>query len=33
MVIKILSKISQKNNPHIVKFFEASHDADNTYLG
>ncbi|CAD8165758.1 unnamed protein product [Paramecium pentaurelia] len=32
-IIKILNKVSRKNNPHIVKFFEASHDTDNTYLG
>ncbi|CAK73330.1 unnamed protein product (macronuclear) [Paramecium tetraurelia] len=32
-IIKILNKLSRKNNPHIVKFYEASHDIDNTYLG
>ncbi|CAD8150827.1 unnamed protein product [Paramecium octaurelia] len=32
-IIKILNKLSRKNNPHIVKFYEASHDTDNTYLG
>lgn len=32
-IIKILNKLSRKNNPHIVKISEASHDADNTYLG
>lgn len=32
-VIKIMNKLSKKNNPHIIKFYEASHDIDNTYLG
>ncbi|CAD8186001.1 unnamed protein product [Paramecium pentaurelia] len=32
-VIKILSKISNQKNPHIVKFYEATLDQDMTYLG
>ncbi|CAD8067895.1 unnamed protein product [Paramecium sonneborni] len=32
-IIKILNKLSIKNNPHLVKFYEASHDIENTYLG
>ncbi|CAK65815.1 unnamed protein product (macronuclear) [Paramecium tetraurelia] len=32
-IIKILNKLSIKNNPHVIKFYEASHDVDNTYLG
>ncbi|CAD8057101.1 unnamed protein product [Paramecium primaurelia] len=32
-LIQFINKLSKTCNPHIVKFYEASHDADNTYLG
>lgn len=32
-LIQLINKLSKTSNPHIVKFYEASHDADNTYLG
>ncbi|CAD8188443.1 unnamed protein product [Paramecium pentaurelia] len=32
-IIKILNKLSNHKNPHIVKFYEASFDHDMTYLG
>ncbi|CAD8109028.1 unnamed protein product [Paramecium sonneborni] len=32
-IIKILNKLSNYKNPHIVKFYEASFDHDMTYLG
>ncbi|CAK95081.1 unnamed protein product (macronuclear) [Paramecium tetraurelia] len=32
-IIKMLNKLSNHKNPHIVKFYEASFDHDMTYLG
>ncbi|CAD8063226.1 unnamed protein product [Paramecium sonneborni] len=32
-LIQLINKLSKTCNPHLVKFYEASHDADNTYLG
>ncbi|CAD8152547.1 unnamed protein product [Paramecium pentaurelia] len=32
-LIQFIDKLSKTFNPHIVKFYEASHDANNTYLG
>ncbi|CAK75965.1 unnamed protein product (macronuclear) [Paramecium tetraurelia] len=32
-LLQFIDKLSKTCNPHLVKFYEASHDADNTYLG
>ncbi|CAK75478.1 unnamed protein product (macronuclear) [Paramecium tetraurelia] len=32
-LIQLINKLSKTCSPHIAKFYEASHDANNTYLG
>ncbi|CAD8067136.1 unnamed protein product [Paramecium sonneborni] len=32
-LIQLINKLSKTSNPHFVKFYEATHYSDNTYLG